>query len=403
MREPCLDYFYGDEVKVDSFCRLPRIFVTNEFYRTIPAEIKVLYSLMLDRVAMSMRNNWREDGRVFVYFTLEEAMRRVHVGRHKAIGLFRRMETLGLIRRRKQERGKPDRIFVREFREVENWEEPPAEDAANRAATETASVDIPAETADIAETPVTVTETNATPAQVAPADSDSKMRDDVRGGLCGLLRECAAGVRRLGDLLSGGGASEPQTSRNQTSRLPFSGSLHFPKPHPNYTDIRYKELFDYNQSVYREGTAITLREEDDDSEQAKAARKEESLEILRGLIRDNIDYAGLMRDCPNRRGEIAGYVEMMARACCSERREIRINQQDVPQTCVQSRFEKLERKHMEYVLKCMAHIAPEIRNVRAYALSTLYNSYAILQLGPLPRRSREKARKRYKNWHEADE
>ena len=39
MREPCLDYFYGDEVRVNSFCRLPRIFVTDEFYRTIPIEI----------------------------------------------------------------------------------------------------------------------------------------------------------------------------------------------------------------------------------------------------------------------------------------------------------------------------------------------------------------------------
>jgi len=403
MREPCLDYFYGDKVTVDSFCRLPRIFVTDEFYRTIPAEIKVLYSLMLDRVSMSMRNNWREDGRVFIYFTLEEAMRRVHAGRHKAIGLFRRMETLGLIRRRKQERGKPDRIFVREFREVENWEEPPAEDAA--------SVDILPETADIAETPVAVTETNEAPAQVdtrsacadSEANADSETPKAVQSGLCGLLHECAAGVRRLGDLILGGGVPEPQTSRNETSRLPFSGSLDFPKPHPNYTNTKYKELFDYNQSIHRERTAITLREDDDDSEQAKAARKEEHLENLRGLIQDDVDYVGLMRDYPKRREEIAGYVEIMAQCCCSDRREIRIDQQDFPQACVRSVFEKLERRHMEYVLKCMAHVPPNIRNIRAYALSTLYNSYAILQRGPLSRRSRKNGRKHYKNWHEADE
>ncbi len=38
-----LDYCYGDEAKIDSFCRLPRILVTNEFYLTVPAEIKILY------------------------------------------------------------------------------------------------------------------------------------------------------------------------------------------------------------------------------------------------------------------------------------------------------------------------------------------------------------------------
>ena len=70
-----------------------------------------------------------------------------------------------------------------------------------------------------------------------------------------------------------------------------------------------------------------------------------------------------MRDCPNRRGEIAGCVEMMAQACWSDRREIRINRQDFPQVCVRSVFEKLERKHMVYVLKCMAEISPKVRNI----------------------------------------
>ena len=64
-----LDYFYGDEVKIDSFYRLPRVFLTDEFYRRLSTEVKYLYTLMLDRVPLSMRNGWREaDGRVFIYF-----------------------------------------------------------------------------------------------------------------------------------------------------------------------------------------------------------------------------------------------------------------------------------------------------------------------------------------------
>ena len=71
-----LDYFYGDEVKIESFYRLPRVFLTSEFYGDISAEVQVLYGLMLDRVALSMRNGWREDdGRVFIYFTLKELTR----------------------------------------------------------------------------------------------------------------------------------------------------------------------------------------------------------------------------------------------------------------------------------------------------------------------------------------
>ena len=408
-----LDYCYGDEVKIDSFCRLPRIFVTDEFYLTVPVEIKVLYGLMLDRVAMSMRNGLRDRyGRVGIFFTIREASRLLHVGKDKAIGLFKRMETLGLILRRKQGPKRPDLILVRTFEELpaEDAEEATGEAATDFMEVESVPVKIqetPAQSEYVDERPVQ--EEAATPAQdaapVTPAQIDasnvganSEASDAVRRGLRDLLRECAASVRRLGDLLLGPAAPGGQTSRKQTSRLPLSGTLEVPKSDRNYTDKNYTEFLHYNQSIYLEGTALY---EGGASEQTAAKEKEKHLESLRGLIQDNVDYAGLLRDYPDRREEIKGYVEIMAQACCSDRREIRINQQDIPQACVQSRFEKLERKHMAYVLKCMAQIPPNIRNVRAYALSTLYNSYSILQRGPQSEKSRRKARKRYKNWHEA--
>ena len=229
MREPRLDYFYGDEARVGNFCRLPRIFVTDEFYRTIPAEIKVLYSLMLDRVAMSMRNNWREDGRVFIYFTLNDAMRIVHVGKRKAIRLFERMETLGLIRRRKQERGKPARIFVREFVEVGYAEEPPVEDAADCAATETESADIPMEIEDIAETPVAVTETNGTPAQIDALDTCC---DDAseQAKLPPRSKAPYPGFSASARSASGGWATCSSAAARPNPRLPETKPQDFPFP-----------------------------------------------------------------------------------------------------------------------------------------------------------------------------
>ena len=406
-----LDYCYGDKVKIDSFCRLPRIFVTDEFYLTVPAEIKVLYSLMLDRVAMSMRNGLRDkDGRVGIFFTIREASRLLHVGKDKAIGLFKRMETLGLIRRRKQGAKRPDLILVRTFTDVpaEDAEEAPEEAATDFMEAESVPVEIqetPAQSEYVDEQPVQ--EEAATPAQsavpVTPAQIDAPnanpdASDAVRRGLSDLLCECAVSVRRLGDLLLGPFAPGGQTPSKQTSRLPLSVTLDSLKSDRNYTDIKHTEFLHYNQSIYPEGVSSY---EEGGSEGTAATEKEKHLDSMRELLRDNVDYAGLLRDCPDRRKEIAGCVEIMAQACCSDRPEIRINQQDWSQVCVRSVFEKLERKHIAYVLKCMAQIPPNIRNVRAYALSTLYNSYAILQRGPQSEKSRRKARKRYKNWHEA--
>ena len=406
-----LDYCYGEEMEIDSFCRLPRIFVTNEFYCTVPAEIKILYGLMLDRVAMSMRNNWREDGRVFIYFTVDSAARLLNVSRYKAIRLFERMETLGLIRRCKQEAKQPARIFVRTFVEPPNAG---GADFMDFMEAENESAETSVQSAQIDRTPEEdgTPEEDATPAQSETRDvpdtapvhreisADSETSDSVREGLSDLLGECAISVRRLGDLLIGSAVSEGQTSQNQTSRLPLCGSLDFPNLHPNYTDKRYNEFFDYNQSIYREAAALY---EACMCEETAATEKEKNLNILRRLIQNNIDYEGLLRDYPERRDEITGYVEMMAQACCSDRREIRLNLQDFPQACVCSRFEKLERRHMEYVLKCMKQLPLKIHNIRAYALSTLYNSYEILRSPPQSEKSLRKARKRYKNWHDPNE
>ena len=113
-----------------------------------------------------------------------------------------------------------------------------------------------------------------------PVEETSPTREEtpeaVRNGIAGLLNECAVGIRRLGDLLLDGDASEPQTSRNQTSRLPLSGSLRFPKRRPNYIKEIYTESCDYNQSIHQEGTASY---EEGNSEQARAVRKENQAKI----------------------------------------------------------------------------------------------------------------------------
>ena len=70
-----LDYSYGGESEQYSFYRIPKVLFTAAHYRAVPVEAKVLYGLLLDRMALSARNGWLDEGRrVFIYFTLEDAM-----------------------------------------------------------------------------------------------------------------------------------------------------------------------------------------------------------------------------------------------------------------------------------------------------------------------------------------
>ena len=111
-----LNYYYGNEADQYSFYRIPKILLTDRRYKGISLEAKVLYGLLLDRMGLSARNGWLDDnGRVFLYFTQEEAMAMLDCGKDKATKLFRELEGIGLIERKKQGQRHPARIYVKNF------------------------------------------------------------------------------------------------------------------------------------------------------------------------------------------------------------------------------------------------------------------------------------------------
>ena len=52
---------------------------------------------------------------MFLYFTQEEAMAMLDCGKYKATKLFRELEGIGLMERKKQSQGHPARIYVKNF------------------------------------------------------------------------------------------------------------------------------------------------------------------------------------------------------------------------------------------------------------------------------------------------
>lgn len=50
------DYFYGAESEQFSFYRIPKVLFTEERFKAISAEAKVLYGLLLDRMSLSAKN-----------------------------------------------------------------------------------------------------------------------------------------------------------------------------------------------------------------------------------------------------------------------------------------------------------------------------------------------------------
>ncbi len=54
-------YFYGTEADQFSFYRIPKALFTNECFKDLSSDAKILYGLMLDRMSLSIKNQWFDE------------------------------------------------------------------------------------------------------------------------------------------------------------------------------------------------------------------------------------------------------------------------------------------------------------------------------------------------------
>ena len=98
-------------------------------------------------------------------------------------------------------------------------------------------------------------------------------------------------------------------------------------------------------------------------------------------VRENIEYDELVREQPWSGGQLDELVELMVEAVCSKRPTLRVAGEEVSQGLVRSRLLKLGREHIRYVLDCLERNTTQVRNVRQYLLTTLYNASLTMENG----------------------
>ena len=92
------------------------------------------------------------------------------------------------------------------------------------------------------------------------------------------------------------------------------------------------------------------------------------------IIRQNLDYDLLCQEPKFDKDRFQEMINIMLDAVCSTAPTIRINGEDMPQQVVKSRFLKLNSSHIEYVFEVMNKNPSDIRNIKAYLLTALYNA-----------------------------
>ena len=110
------DYFYGQAGKLFSFYRIPKALFQEQRFQNLSTDAKTLYGILLDRMSLSVKNEWFDkQGRVFIIFTIEDVKRALCCADNKATKLLRELENFGLIERKRRGLGKPSLVYVKNF------------------------------------------------------------------------------------------------------------------------------------------------------------------------------------------------------------------------------------------------------------------------------------------------
>ena len=111
-----LDYFYGQAGELFSFFRIPKALFQEQRFQDLSTDAKTLYGILLDRMSLSVKNEWFDKkGRVFIIFTIEDVKRTLRCADNKATKLLRELEKFGLIERKRRGQGKPCLVYVKNF------------------------------------------------------------------------------------------------------------------------------------------------------------------------------------------------------------------------------------------------------------------------------------------------
>ena len=375
-------YFRAYEAEQFSFYRIPKVLFTDEYFQDLSTDAKVLYGLMLDRMGLSERNRWfDEEGRVYIIFTVEEVATYMNCGRVKGMKLLAELDMkkgIGLIERVKRGFGQSDIIYVKNFIR-----------AGLKLEQETACPD----------------DQNVSLHEEEKERTPRSEKRTYRGSKSGLIEVRKTNLSGFEKRTYRGSKSEPvedrKTNLSRSEKQTYRGSksrlIEVRKTDPNNTDKSETESNKTENSktdrseidsIYPsdiEQTKIsndiidieqtTITEQTDKKDQMK------QFEFYTELVKQNISYDILRHDCKKSEEQLLDeIVAIVAEFLSMPRETALIGGVKYPYQYVRNRFLLLDDAHIRYVLECFRKNTTEVRNIKAYLLSSMLNATNTIDL-----------------------
>ena len=324
-----LDYYYGIEAEQFSFYRVPRLLIKDERFKKLSSDAKLLYGLMLDRMSLSMKNEWFDDeNRAYIIYTIDSIMEDLGCAKEKAVKVLAELDSvkgIGLVEKVRRGLGKPDIIYVKNFASI----------------SEQMDEKEPANADEITE----VGKSNFKKSENRTSGSQKTELQEVR----------KSNFRKSENQTSGSSEIEPQEVGESNPNY-----TNYNQTNSNQTEESYINPFNQSETAELKDDAIDMRN---------------TTQSYINLIKDNISYDHHMKyDGYGKRDLYDELFQVICEVVCVNRKTVRIAGDDYPYELVKSRFLKLDSSHLEYVIGCMQNTTTKITNIKAYMITALYNA-----------------------------
>ena len=341
------NYYYGAEAEQFSFIRIPKVMLTEEKFSSLSLPSKILYGVLLDRMALSVKNGWLdEEQRVFIIFKIEEIQEMLGFSKKKAIEYLGELEAFGLVEKKRRGLGLPSILYIKSFMSASD------ENGTSRGAEIDTSVSCEKEVVKSTENG---TDSGDTMKKAQTGEYLGKNTVKIMPISCDTINEADNSCVRSVDLGTSGGVMNAlqEVSFSESQEVPVSTPLKN-NTYINNTDLNNTE----SNLIISADVGIGLDE----------------IEAYSQLIKENIEYDSLLERYPYEAELVEGIFDLILEMALSKSETTVISSGTYPTELVRAKFLKLRYSHVEYVIGCLQSNTTKVKNIKKYLLAALFNA-----------------------------
>lgn len=368
------DYYYGVQSEQFSFYRIPRLLIKDQHFKGLSSDAKLLYGLMLDRMALSMKNHWLDnENRAYIIYSISNVMDDINCSKPTCVKIMKELDSFGLIERKRKGLGKPDIIYVKNFAVLEDGQEQDEENSdsadtfeENKPVMSNENITSEGKQDELPEVKDFNFNNEAYGLEMVETEEIFKEKEQISpnvGVNSGISKKSE--LPEVKDfnfwnektLTSGGKESLPLEVKNLA---------------PNYNNNNYNnQSYNYINQSYQSNL----------SSQADQACNDEidtigNTDAYIQQIKKNLDYDFYMTNdvAYMDKDLLKELFVIICDVVCTKSETIKISGYVYSCDYVRSKFLRLTSNHVMYVMDCIKNTTTKIANIKAYLLVALFNA-----------------------------